>query len=880
MNLMGRTLLILSGVAAISTLLALAVQDRALSGDLREAALGRLERAALSTERLAANHVEALRERYRAISGTPQFRANLEVGDVPTLEFYARQLAAREGAALIAFLDHAGELTAAAGDILMIPTTLALAEPGLLAHEARPFAVVSVPLQTADRLIGQLVAAEPISNELVQQWSDLCGAEVSFSLASGSASEDLVHVVEALESLELSVSVSMEPERSALIHSRFNLLTAGGVALAFAFAVSVLVSRGLVRPILDIQNATERIGAGDLSVRLTTRRSDELGDVARAFDSMRGSLADYRSQVEDQHRALEDNVDRLRRSQAELANAQRLAHIGSWSLDMAAGELWGSEEFRAIFGLPTDDKPIAPNAVLSRVHARDRADVENAVYACVTEGTILRLDCRVSLEGSPERVLHIQAQVQRSPEGDADRLEGTVQDVTERKRSEEQIRYLAYRDNLTGLGNRLLCRERLEIQLTQARRNESLLGVLFLDLDRFKRINDTLGHSLGDELLKGVADRLVASIRTTDYVSREELNSSISRLGGDEFTLVVSQPRDVQDFARVARRLLDALARPFTLGGHEVVISGSIGITVFPFDGEDVESLLRNADAAMYHAKEQGRNNYQYYADSMNEVAMRRLILESKMRSALESGEFELHYQPKVSLETGAVTSSEALVRWRDPSVGLIGPGDFIPVAEESGFIEPLGDWVLRTACAQIRAWSEAGLRVPVSVNLSAHQFRTGRLAERILAIVSESGIEPQLLELEITESTLMHDERAVVADLEVVKASGVGISVDDFGTGYSSFAYLRQLPVDALKIDRFFVSEIASNPADAALTASIVSMGKALGLRVIAEGVETEAQRDLLAQWGCDEMQGFLFSPGVPAEELETRFELPSRAG
>jgi EAL domain-containing protein (putative c-di-GMP-specific phosphodiesterase class I) len=258
----------------------------------------------------------------------------------------------------------------------------------------------------------------------------------------------------------------------------------------------------------------------------------------------------------------------------------------------------------------------------------------------------------------------------------------------------------------------------------------------------------------------------------------------------------------------------------------------------------------------------------------MNEVAMRSLILESKLRAALEHGEFELHYQPKVSLASGEMTGSEALIRWRDPEVGLIGPDEFIPVAEDTGLIVPLGDWVISEACGQIRKWTEEGFESPVSINLSAHQFRTGSLVETIIAAVNENGIDPTLLEVEITESTLMHDERAVVADLEAIKAHGISVSVDDFGTGYSSFAYLRQLPVDALKIDRSFICEIEASSDDAALAASIVSMGKALGLRVIAEGVETTAQRDLLAEWSCDEIQGWLHSPAVPADQLRTCLE------
>jgi diguanylate cyclase (GGDEF)-like protein len=632
------------------------------------------------------------------------------------------------------------------------------------------------------------------------------------------------------------------------------------------------VSRGVVRPILEIQHATERIGEGDFEHRLQSDRGDEIGDVARAFDEMLGRLRAYRSQVERQHEELASSVAMLRESEEQLARAQRLAHVGSWRVDLATGELEGSTEFRSIFGLGDGAKPVEPSMAFDAVHPDDRDGLRSALESCVRDRSTVRLDCRISLRHAPERVLHLQAGVRPGVDGHPGHLEGTIQDVTDRKRSEEQIRYLAYHDSLTGLGNRLLCKERLAIQVAQARRAGQVLGVLFLDIDRFKRINDTLGHSLGDELLQGVADRLVASVRQSDFVVRGDLADSISRLGGDEFTVVIAV-QDVQDLSKVARRVLAGLSRPFDLGGHEVVISGSIGITAFPYDGDEVDVLLRNADTAMYHAKDQGRNNYQFYAESMNEVAMRRLILENKLRRGLEEGEFELHYQPKVETASSRLVGFEALVRWRDPEAGLVPPSVFIPIAEETGLIAPLGDWILAEACRQAVVWRDAGHTLAISVNLSAHQFRKGGLSSRILSLLQEHGADPSLLELEITESTLMHDEQAVVAELEVLRRSGIRIHVDDFGTGYSSFAYLRRLPVDTLKIDRSFVNGIATNGEDAALAASIVSMGKALGLRLIAEGVETEAQHALLASWHCDEIQGFYFGRPVPAEVAEQRY-------
>jgi len=872
LGLRARTLLVFAGVATLSTALALVLQDRALSSDLERAATRRLDRAVASTRLLVDGHLAALQERYRAVSGTPQLRATLELGDAPTLAFYAGALAEREGAASIAFLEVDGGLSVAAGDDALARAALRSGGEGLLAFDEQAWAVVRIPLETAGHRVGTLLAVEPVSADVVARWSDLCGARVAFVAPGETSGEGLERVVERLGDLELHAALSLEAERDALRNSRMNLLVAGAVALAIAFGVSVGVARSLVRPILEIQDATVRIGAGDFGSRLESARSDEIGDVARAFDGMLDRLKDYRGEVERKNAELERHLARLRRSEADLAAAQRMARIGSWQLALPSGELFGSEEFHVLLGLEPSEKAIPPDRALARVDERDRDALASAVRAALVEGALVRLDCRVGLAETPERILRVQARLARDAAGAPVRLEGTIQDVTERKRTEEQIRYLAEHDALTGLGNRRMCLDHLAIQLARAARHGEVVGVLFLDLDRFKRINDTLGHSVGDELLKGVADRLVASVRASDYVARGD--SAVSRLGGDEFTVVVTAPNAVEDLASVAHRILQALARPFVLGGHEVVVGASIGISAHPSEGDDAEELLRHAEAAMYHVKEQRGGDYQFYDQSMNAVAMERLRIESRMRTAIEQDEFELHYQPKVALDgQGGITGVEALLRWRDPERGLVAPAVFVPVAEETGLIVPLGDWVLRRAIGQIAEWAQSGHRVPVSVNLSVKQLQSGALADRVLTLLEEAGVDPALLELEITESTLMADERAVVAELERLRAHGVAVSVDDFGTGYSSFAYLRQLPVDALKIDRSFVAGMESDAAGAELTASIVSMGRALGLRVIAEGVETEAQRSLLVGYGCDEMQGFLFARPAPAEQIAARF-------
>jgi diguanylate cyclase (GGDEF)-like protein/PAS domain S-box-containing protein len=565
------------------------------------------------------------------------------------------------------------------------------------------------------------------------------------------------------------------------------------------------------------------------------------------------------------------NLAELRKSRERLANAQRLARMGSFQIQLPSWAIEVSDELLEIYGV-APDATLTVGRLVARVHPDDRNAVGETFRRCAEDGTPIHVDHR-SQSQDGERVLHTQARLVLGEDGGPAVIEGTVQDVTERTRAEEQIRFLAHHDSLTGLGNRRLFKERLAQALSQARRTGRRAGVLFLDLDHFKRINDTLGHSVGDALLQGVAGRLVASLREGDTVVREDTPTAISRLGGDEFTILVAPIDDVQNLARVARRILEALAQPFHLSGHEVVIGGSIGITAWPDDGDDVELLLRNADTAMYHAKEQGRNNYQFYAASMNAVALRRLILEGKLRRALEQDEFEVHYQPKIALASGRTCGLEALVRWRDPELGLVLPGDFIPIAEETGLIEPLGEWVLRAVCREIAAMRARGIAVPpVAVNLSLHQLRSGRLVEQVRAALASAGVLPAQLELEITESVLMQDAAPVVAALETLRADGHPVSIDDFGTGYSSLSYLRRLPVDALKIDRSFIRDIAEREDDAALTESIIRMARALRLRVVAEGVETEAQKALLTRFACDEIQGFLVARAMPLAEIEAR--------
>ena len=446
--------------------------------------------------------------------------------------------------------------------------------------------------------------------------------------------------------------------------------------------------------------------------------------------------------------------------------------------------------------------------------------------------------------------------------GDGHLISRSIRYAVERKRTEQKMIHLAHYDSLTGLANRALFRERLEHAINRAQRNQKQIAILFIDLDRFKQINDTLGHDTGDALLINV------SIRIQDCIRKQD---TVARLGGDEFVVILEDLHDMKDAAMVAQKIISELSQPCKVFDQDLYITPSIGITLYPTDDMDTNELLKNADTAMYLAKEKGRNRFQFYTDDMNKESKQRLDIETKLRKALQNDEFFLLFQPKFEINSLTTIGAETLIRWQHPEMGMVSPMDFIPIAEETGLIVPIGEWVIQQSCRYLQTWKEQGYKpIKMAVNLSPRQFHQSEIVDFILDTLVSHNIKPSEFEVEITESLLMEDTDTTINLLNKLKAWGVSISVDDFGTGYCSLGYLKKFPIDTLKIDRSFVKDIMTEPDDAAITEAIIAMAHSLRLNVIAEGVETEDQLKFLKQFGCNEGQGYYYSRPLPAELFE----------
>jgi diguanylate cyclase (GGDEF)-like protein len=551
----------------------------------------------------------------------------------------------------------------------------------------------------------------------------------------------------------------------------------------------------------------------------------------------------------------------LRRQSLLLEQSQRAAQIGAWEFDIASQKLYWTPEAYRLHDLSPDDFTPTWDASLTYFSPDSAALIRDAMQRALASGQ--GWDLELQMVTAQNRRLWVRSSgVVEMTEGRPAKVWGSFQDITHRRKAEEQIIRLAHYDELTGLANRNLFSSHLSHAMSRATRSRGTLAVLFIDLDRFKTINDALGHDIGDEVLQILAARLGAALRACDV---------LARLGGDEFVVIVEEAAGPDIVGALARKLLAAVEQPVVVRNQEFVLSASIGVSLFPNDGADGQTLIKNADIAMYRAKEQGRNGVTFYSETMGSANAGRLALETQLKkAAAEPSQFVLHYQPRVSLQDGRITGVEALVRWMNPERGLVPPAQFIPLAEELGLIGAIGRWVLRSAAQQAAAWRKAGLPpVRMAVNISAQQFHATGFLDDLRAALGDSGLEPSALELEITETAMMQRSQQVAELLAVVRSLGVHLSIDDFGTGYSSLAYLKRLPIHTLKIDRSFVHDVPGDADDATIVRAIIALAHSLRVRVVAEGVESDAQLAFLRSEGCEEIQGYLVSRPLPAEQV-----------
>ena len=562
-----------------------------------------------------------------------------------------------------------------------------------------------------------------------------------------------------------------------------------------------------------------------------------------------------------------------RRLARHLNRAQRIARVGSWEWERATNRIACSAELLHMLGIDTERFAATPATLLPHVHADDRRAFRRWLVNLTRGTTAPGLDARVRTRNGEFLHVRMMGEAVGIANGSASCVVGTVQDATEHAEAIHEVHQLAYYDVLTELPNRSRFRERLVETLDFASRTSTAFALLFLDLDQFKRINDTLGHAVGDELLRIVAQRLTRVLRVEEATETSRGNPparDVCRQGGDKFVALLAGVATEEHAARAARRVLDTLAQPIKLSAHEVFVSASIGIVLYPRDGSSLDALLGNAEVAMCNAKVEGRNRHAFYRESMREATAQRLSLEHDLRRAIEAEQFVLHYQPQIDVTTGAVKGVEALVRWNHPTLGLLPPSEFIPVAEEAGLIMAIWEWVFVTALIQHNDWVQDGLPpIAVGVNLSSVQFADTALAGRVKEIADVIGVPLDCIELEITESALMGDFDTALATLDALREMGVAIAIDDFGTGYSSLSYLRRLPLRKLKLDIAFIRDAVESDEAAAIVAAIISIANSLKLDVVAEGVETQAQCEFLVENGCTTMQGYLLSRPVTGQAI-----------
>ncbi|HEU5153936.1 MAG TPA: EAL domain-containing protein [Gemmatimonadales bacterium] len=652
------------------------------------------------------------------------------------------------------------------------------------------------------------------------------------------------------------------------------------ISLGVAFLLSLSQLQRNLAPLRALQEGTRRLANQEFDQPVTVSSHDEFAELADSFNAMSAKIArqfDALVTTAEIDQAVLSAVDTNRIVRTVL---DRMRSI--YRCDMVGVMLVDPTNADSVTTYTEDGNPSGPEGHVTLLSRDDAKRLrEEAEGFTLEDGPVPGY--LTPLTGRGARTLVVMPLVYQGELlgaialGGGDTIGGGEEELMQAKRVAgqvalglanarmiDQIRFLAFYDSLTGLPNRVSFKRRLVEELERSRREDLMLAVCFLDLDHFSRINDTLGHRFGDRLVQEVGSRV------RDCCRSAEPGAVVARLGGDEFTVILPDLRDPEAAARLARTLLNSFHKPFALDGHEVFVSASIGIATYPADGADLESLLKNADMAMYQAKKNGRNTVEFFATPMGTSAVKRLTLETQLRKAIEADQFVIWYQPIIDLDTGHIASAEALVRWEDPGSGTVLPGEFIPLCEETGLIVPLGEWILRTVCGQNRTWQRQGLAsIPVAINLSGQQLRVGDTVDMVQRIIAETDLAPRYLMLELTESILMEDVGDAITTLPALAALGVGLAIDDFGTGYSSLSYLKHFPVNALKIDQSFIRDVTTNANDAAITSAIIAMGEALGLRVVAEGVETDQQVALLRKLGCGQIQGHWISRPMPADEF-----------
>ncbi|MCX7096368.1 MAG: EAL domain-containing protein [Methylococcales bacterium] len=568
-------------------------------------------------------------------------------------------------------------------------------------------------------------------------------------------------------------------------------------------------------------------------------------------------------------------LTRLAKSEAELRTAQKIAHLGSWDWTVADDNMQWSEEVFNVLEVDAADFQGKRQDLYKKLQSADADKLQQNLDSCLRNKHNFHQQFHVRHSQNSDHIVLMRGEP-IIVGNQVTRILGTIQDITERQRIEEQIRFLSYYDPLTGLPNRSFFKELLGQAINYCNRYNTVLSALFISIDRFKRINETLGPSVGDRLLKMFADRLVNDLRDYDYsaiytdydLSMNEM--TVSRLGGNEFAVLLNHIRDTRDSVKVAKRIFEIMEETFTIGQHEIFLSINIGIAVYPEDGGDEDSFIKNGEFAMGHAKQQEQNTYQFFSKSLNLAAFHKLSMENNLRRAIDRDELVLYYQPKVNMRINRVIGCEALIRWHHPEFGLIPPAQFIAIAEDSGLITDISNWVLDAACSQMHQWQVQGLpELVMAVNVSANQFRQHGFIDQVHNTLVRFEVTPEQLKLELTETILLQGIEEALVTLRELRVLGVHISIDDFGTGYSSLAYLKKLPISELKIDRSFIQDIPFNEDDMAITMAILALAKSLSLEVVAEGVEHEEQVAFLMKQGCEIAQGFLFSKPLPADEF-----------